>query len=100
MQPNGWFGACWPYMSDYFAQFIYGRYPVDARWRVDLVFVLFVVGLVPMLIPSAPYKRENAIYMAAIFPIAALLFLTGGHLEYGSYLAIGGALRVRAIWPS
>ncbi len=88
--PSGWFGACWPYISDYFAQFIYGRYPVDARWRVDLVFVLFVVGLVPMLIPSAPYKRENAIYMAAIFPIAALLFLTGGHLEYGSYLAIGG----------
>jgi general L-amino acid transport system permease protein len=90
IQPNGWFGACWPYVRAYFAQFVYGRFPVESRWRVDLVFVLFVIGLVPMLVPAAPFKRENLIYMAGVFPVAALLLLTGGHFDYGSFLAIGG----------
>jgi len=92
IQPNGWFGACWPYVKAYFAQFIYGRYPVDARWRVDLVFILFVVGIVPMLIPSAPFKRENILYMVAVFPFAALLLLTGGNFDYGSFLGAGRAI--------
>ena len=51
---DGWFGACWAYVGAYMGQFIYGRYPVDEIWRVDLVFVLFVVGLVPMLMPKMP----------------------------------------------
>ena len=92
IQPNGWFGACWPYVRAYFAQFVYGRYPVEARWRVDLVFVLFVIGLVPMLMPSAPFKRENILYMAGFFPVAALLLLTGGNFDYGSFLGIGGMI--------
>src|SRR5215207_9594869 len=26
-------GACWAYVRAYFGQFIYGRYPIDERWR-------------------------------------------------------------------
>jgi general L-amino acid transport system permease protein len=92
IQPDGWFGACWPYVGDYFAQFIYGRYPFDARWRVDVVFALFAIGLVPLLIPSAPFKSQNIAYMVVFFPIIALLLLTGGNFEYGSFLGIGGLL--------
>ncbi len=71
-------------MRAYFAQFVYGRYPVEARWRVDLLFVIFAAGLVPMLVPTAPFKRENILYMAGVFPVAALLLLTGGNFDYGS----------------
>ena len=92
VRPDGWFGACWPYIDRYLMQFIYGRYPFDERWRPTLVFVLFVIGLVPMLIPSVPYKRETIIYMAVIFPLAALILLTGGHFTYSSFLWIGGAV--------
>jgi general L-amino acid transport system permease protein len=92
IQPDGWFGACWPYVKAYFAQFIYGRFPFDARWRVDIVFVLFAVGLVPMLIPSAPFKRENILYMAVLFPLAALLLLTGGDFDYDSFIGVGGEI--------
>ncbi|WP_026380830.1 amino acid ABC transporter permease [Afifella pfennigii] len=92
VQPNGWFGACWPYIGDYFAQFVYGRYPIDQRWRVDIVFALFVIGLVPLLIPSAPAKGPNIVYMAVIFPVVALLLLSGGDFEYGSFIGIGEAL--------
>jgi general L-amino acid transport system permease protein len=89
VQPNGWFGACWPYVGDYLAQFIYGRYPFESRWRVDFVFILFAIGIVPMLIPSAPFKRENILYMSLFFPVATLLLLTGGNFDYESFIGVG-----------
>ncbi len=78
-------GACWAFVDAKFAQFMYGRYPIDERWRVNLTGILLVVGLIPMAIPRVPFKRENAIYLLAIFPIVALILLTGGHFG----LAIG-----------
>lgn len=88
--PDDWFGACWPYIDAYLAQYIYGRYPVDERWRPTIVFLLFLAGLVPMLMPSAPYKRETLIYMGIIFPIVALILLTGGHFGFDSFIGIIG----------
>jgi len=82
VQPDNWFGACWAYVDAYLGQFIYGRYPLDERWRVNIVFLLFIGGLVPMLVPSAPYKRENIIFMAIVFPLVALILLTGGNLDF------------------
>ena len=86
---GGHVGACWPYVEAKFNQFIYGRYPAEERWRVDLVFAGFLIGLIPLLIPSVPYKRENAIYMFGLYPLAALVLLTGGAFEYGSFLIAG-----------
>ena len=53
-------GACWPFIEAKFGQFIYGRYP-EAERRVNLVFAAGIIGLLPMLIPAAPYKRVNAV---------------------------------------
>ncbi|QKV18066.1 amino acid ABC transporter permease [Oricola thermophila] len=83
IQPDGWFGACWAYVGDYANQFIYGRYPDEEQWRVNIVGLLFFGGLAPLLIPSAPFKRQNILFMAVVFPIAALILLTGGHFEVG-----------------
>jgi general L-amino acid transport system permease protein len=71
-------GACWPYVTAKFAQFMYGRYPEPERWRVDLVYVLALAGLVPMMIPRVPGKLWNAIYLFAIFPVIAFFLLVGG----------------------
>ena len=71
-------GACWAWVDAKFAQFMYGRYPVDQRWRVDLTAVLFVLGLVPLLIPSVPFKRQNAALMLIAFPVVAYFLLYGG----------------------
>ncbi|MGB7287959.1 MAG: amino acid ABC transporter permease [Salaquimonas sp.] len=86
IQPDGWLGACWPYVGAYMKQFIYGRYPDELLWRPNLVFIMFIVGLVPLLIPSAPFKRENLIFMLGIFPIVSFVLLTGGNLDYNGFL--------------
>ncbi|HEY5550862.1 MAG TPA: amino acid ABC transporter permease [Opitutaceae bacterium] len=72
-------GACWAFVRAKFAQFMYGRYPIEERWRVDLTGLLLLIGLIPMAIPRVPWKRQNAFYLLVVFPIAAFLLLVGGY---------------------
>jgi general L-amino acid transport system permease protein len=72
-------GACWPMVTAKFSQFMYGRYPLEMRWRVDLTYILAIIGLVPLMIPSVPYKLYNAIYLFGIFPVVAFVLLIGGY---------------------
>ncbi len=88
-------GACWALVDAKFGQFMYGRYPFDERWRVNLTGILLVVALIPMAIPRVPFKRENAIFLLVVFPIAALILLTGGNFGiaagfFAFLLVIGG----------
>jgi general L-amino acid transport system permease protein len=78
MQPEGWSGACWAFVGDKFQQFIYGRYPVAERWRVNLVALMFIALLTPLLIPSVPRKGLNALLLFIVFPIIAFILLLGG----------------------
>lgn len=81
IQPDGWSGACWAFVHAKYEQFIYGRYPMDQRWRVNLTAVLFVALLAPLLIPRAPYKRANALLFFVAFPIVAYFLLVGGSFD-------------------
>lgn len=78
IQPDGWSGACWAFVSAKYDQFIFGRYPLDERWRPAIVGILFILLLVPMLIPSAPRKGLNAILLFAVLPVIAFWLLHGG----------------------
>ncbi|MBN9983596.1 amino acid ABC transporter permease [Rhizobium laguerreae] len=78
IQPDGWSGACWAFISAKYDQFIFGRYPLGERWRPAIVGILFILLLVPMLIPSAPRKGLNAILLFAVLPIMAFWLLHGG----------------------
>ena len=70
-------GACWAFVKAKFGQFIYGRYPIELRWRVNLTGLLLIIGLIPIAMPTLPYKRENALYLLIVFPILAFILLTG-----------------------
>ena len=76
-------GACWPFVQAKFWQFMYGRYPIDERWRVNLVAVLLVIGLVAMAVPRIPFKKQTAIYLLIVFPISAYMLLLGGRFGLG-----------------
>jgi len=87
--PEGWSGACWPYVGAYFKLFIYGRYPDAELWRVNIVLFMFFAGLIPLAMPSLPFKRENIIFMLVVFPIASFVLLSGGNLNYNGFLPTG-----------
>ena len=73
-------GACWPFVKAKFAQFMYGFYPESEQWRVNLTYALGAILLVPLLIPSAPFKGLNALAFFGVFPVLAFFLLTGGVL--------------------
>ncbi len=73
-------GACWPFVKAKFAQFMYGFYPESEQWRVNVTYSLGAILLVPLLIPSAPFKGLNALAFFGVFPVLAFFLLTGGVL--------------------
>jgi general L-amino acid transport system permease protein len=79
--PGDVVGACWPFIQAKFSQFIYGFYPEAERWRVNLVFLLAAILLVPLLIPRLPGKAPNAILFFLAFPVVAFFLLSGGGLR-------------------
>ena len=79
--PGDVVGACWPFIQAKFPQFIYGFYPEPERWRVNLIFALAVILLVPLLIPRLPAKGPNAILFFVAFPVVAFFLLRGGGLS-------------------
>jgi general L-amino acid transport system permease protein len=70
-------GACWPFVAAKFAQFMYGFYPADQVWRVNLTYAIGLALLVPLLIPRVPYKLLNALLFFGVFPVAAFYLLVG-----------------------
>jgi general L-amino acid transport system permease protein len=73
-------GACWPFVSAWWGQLLYGRYPDAERWRVNLTYALAVAGLAPLMIPQVPGKLWSSLYLLAVFPVLAVILLSGGML--------------------
>src|SRR5437899_978627 len=74
-------GACWPFVTAKFSQFMYGFYPEAERWRVNLTYLIAVILLIPMLIPRLPGKGINASLFFIAFPVVAFFLLHGGGLK-------------------
>jgi len=85
-------GACWAVITERFGQFVYGFYPVELRWRVNLSFVLFMIALLPIVWEGTP-QRRLALRFTLIFPVVAYLLLIGGlGLERVETSSFGGIL--------
>ena len=56
---------------------MYGFYPSEQVWRVNLTYFLLVVALLPLLIEKIP-GRKHFIKFTIAFPIVAFILLYGG----------------------
>ncbi|MGI8527581.1 MAG: amino acid ABC transporter permease [Pseudolabrys sp.] len=70
-------GACWPFVWDRAAYFVYGSYPIPERWRVDIFFAMLAIGVTWMLWLNAPRHDLGAIYFFVVVPIVSFILLTG-----------------------
>jgi general L-amino acid transport system permease protein len=73
-------GACWPFIRAKLPQLMYGFYPEDERWRVNITYAIGVLLLIPLLTPRVPHKGLNAFLFFAVFPVVAFFVLLGGVL--------------------
>lgn len=75
---GGHTGACWPFIAAKYDQLIYGRYPHAERWRVDIVYFIGLATLIPALIPTAPFKKWNVLFLLVAYPVITFFLLVGG----------------------
>ncbi|WPP00760.1 amino acid ABC transporter permease [Pseudomonas sp. HR96] len=71
-------GACWVFIEQRFGQFMYGYYPPELRWRVNLTVVLAIVGAAPLFFKAMPKKGIYGICYLIAFPVIAFFLLHGG----------------------
>ncbi len=70
-------GACWAYVWRKFPFFMYGSYPVEHRWRVDVTLLAGAALIVWLLWRGAPRKGLAAFLFFAVYPVAAFFLLRG-----------------------
>ena len=77
-------GACWTYIKIWFKRFMYGMYPNEHIWRVNLAFIfLIALAFVGFFTPQK-FKKFLTLYYVLIYPIIAFILIY--------YLISGGAL--------
>lgn len=70
-------GACWSFVYRRWGQFLYGFYPIEERWRVNVAFILVAATIAIVLLEKLRAKKTFMI-AALIFPVACFFLITGG----------------------
>ncbi|MEW5288624.1 amino acid ABC transporter permease [Erwinia papayae] len=71
-------GACWVFIHARFGQFMYGLYPHELRWRINLALVIGLVSIVPMFLSKLPRRGLYIALWAVAYPVTVWLLLYGG----------------------
>ncbi|WP_373087084.1 amino acid ABC transporter permease [Sneathiella sp.] len=72
-------GACWVFIKARFGQIMYGFYPPEERWRVDVGYVLGAIGLFAILSDVVKNKKWPAVYMFGVYPVICFFLFSGGY---------------------
>lgn len=71
-------GACWVFVYVRFDQFMYGFYPSDEYWRINLGGLLFLLLMAPLFIKPFPWKAQLGLFNLVVIPIMVLILMGGG----------------------
>lgn len=71
-------GACWIFIQARMSFFIYGFYPAEEIWRVNLMMLIGALLLFPLMTPQLPFKRINAALFFVVFPVVGFILMAGG----------------------
>jgi general L-amino acid transport system permease protein len=84
-------GACWPGVFAWFDNLIYGLYPKDQVWRINLGFLLLVAWVVPLWLERVRSKLAIGLTAVLLYPFLASYFFLGGDkgLLWSALIALG-----------
>jgi len=71
-------GACWTFIRVRFPLFIYGNYPSEQYWRVDVVVALLAAFCTPVLRDGVRHRWLYGLLLLIVFPTLAAVLLAGG----------------------
>jgi len=70
-------GACWAFIGRKLPYFVYGSYPLDQRWRVDVTLVIGAVLIFWLLWLAAPGRKLAAFAFFVVYPVIGFFLLYG-----------------------
>ena len=92
-------GACWTYVKIWLNRFLYGLYPNDEQWRINVSFIsLAILGVVGFF-AREKLKKYITLYYVVIYPLISFLFIyfliSGGPIFFDfSYGIIAAAISI------
>jgi general L-amino acid transport system permease protein len=85
-------GACWVFINVWFERLMYGLYPINEIWRVNVAFIglILTVGLAFFVQPKI--KKYVLIFLLFVYPFIMISLISGGNfgLEWVETNAWGG----------
>jgi general L-amino acid transport system permease protein len=85
-------GACWPGVGAWLPNLIYGLYPKDQVWRINLGFLTLLVWLVPLFMPRVLSKVNIGMAAVLLYPFLASYWFMGGEKGFIWPLFIAGGI--------
>jgi general L-amino acid transport system permease protein len=73
-------GACWVFVNAWSQQFIYGSYPTDELWRVNLCLALLTAIIVSSYLLDKSLRAKISVPLFLIFPFICILLLNGSYI--------------------
>ena len=77
-------GACWIFINVWFEKFIYGLYPVDQIWRINLAFLILIFSVITAIFAGPKIKKYIIIFLLFVFPFLATWLMGGFAIDIES----------------
>ena len=90
-------GACWAWVDQRLSQFLYGFYPNDSYWRVNVAVILLIPAVAYVLFDKLPYARYGRWFSVAYVLIAVFLLVGGLPIYDEQGKIIGSLFGIRSI---
>jgi general L-amino acid transport system permease protein len=90
-------GACWAWLDQRITQFLYGFYPADSYWRVNVAVILLIPAVAYVLFDKLPYARYGRRFSIAYVLIAAFLLVGGLPIYDEQGEVVGSLFGIRSI---
>lgn len=74
-------GACWTFIKVWFKQIMYGRYPDQELWRINLAFIILIVVAIPLFIERVRGKLWIGAFLLIVYPLIAFYLFAGFDIE-------------------
>lgn len=84
-------GACWPGVAAWIPNLIYGLYPKDQVWRIDVGALILLAWAVPLWLPRVRSKVAIGLSAVLLYPLLASYLFHGGQKDvfWTALIALG-----------
>lgn len=69
-------GACWAFIYRRWDQFIYGFYPAEHRWRVNISFILLAMTII-IVLSEKIREKKGMMWLVLVFPLTCAILIPG-----------------------